>query len=126
MPTEDKTSRKAVSKLRKEVEEMVTEHASKTNSVDELTDLSTQESELLKQINQGLPEDLARRLEALISRRQAEALTDDEQTELIRLGDEAERLEASRVKALAELATARRTTLPRLMQEMGLTPAGHG
>jgi len=102
MPTEDKTSRKAVSKV------------------------ARQESELLKQINQGLPEDLARRLEALISRRQAEALTEDEQTELIRLGDEAERLEASRVKVLAELATARRTTLPELMQEMGLTPAGRG
>ena len=61
-----------------------------------------------------------------MAKRRAEALTEDEQTELIHLGDEAERQEASRVKALAELATARRTTLPRLMREMGLSPAGRG
>jgi hypothetical protein len=84
---------------------------------------SERESELLEQINQGLPEDLARRLERLIAKRQAEALTDDEHAELIGLGNEAERLEARRVQALADLARARRTTVPRLMQALGLTGA---
>ena len=83
------------------------------------------ESELLIQINEGLPETLVRRLETLTIQRDAEALTDEEHQELIRLGDEVEQREAARLDALAELATLRRKTVPEIMRDLGLSPTPH-
>jgi hypothetical protein len=84
------------------------------------------ESELLLRINEGLPEDLSRRLESLQTKREAETLSDEEHQELIRLGDEVEKKELSRLEALAELASVRGMTLPETMRDLGLTPASHG
>jgi hypothetical protein len=86
---------------------------------------SIAESELLCRINQGLPESLARRLEELIDRRGEESLTPEEHAELLRLGDEVELREASRLNALVDLAAVRRISLPDLMRDLGLAAPSH-
>lgn len=60
----------------------------------------------------------------IISRREAEAITDGELQELIALTEEVERRDAERLRALAQLAELRRTTLPLLMETLGLRPGG--
>jgi hypothetical protein len=55
---------------------------------------SPRESEILLAINEGLPSDLARRLETLYRKRRRETLTAEEHRELVSLGDEVERREA--------------------------------
>src|SRR5689334_20118490 len=57
---------------------------------------SQEESQLLSGINQGLPEELWRRYQFLISRRQAESLSGEEQLELISLSNEIEEDHARR------------------------------
>src|SRR5579884_3608386 len=52
------------------------------------------EAQLLLRINQGLPEDVRRRFEELITRRDARTLTLDEYDELLRLTDEVEARDA--------------------------------
>ncbi len=85
--------------------------------------LPQRESELLLRINQGLPDDTARRYRDLISRRRTGTLSPEEHEELLRLTDRAEVLEADRLAHLAELARLRHTSLSRLMEELGIQPA---
>jgi len=85
--------------------------------------LPQRETELLLKINQGLPDPLARRYQELIARRRADALAPEEREELLRLTDQAEGLEAERLTHLAELARLRHTSLPALMEELGIHPA---
>lgn len=82
--------------------------------------LSSRETELLAEINQGLPARLADRYRALIERRRTGTLTSGEHAELLRLTDEVEGLEAERIKHLSELARLRRTSLAALMAELGI------
>jgi len=85
--------------------------------------LPQRESELLLKINQGLPDDVARRYRDLIARRRAGVLHPEEHAELLRLTDQAERLEADRLGHLAELARLRGTSLRALMEELSIQPA---
>jgi hypothetical protein len=87
--------------------------------------LNPEESDLLQQINAGLPSDLQRRYESLVDRRRQEALTTEEHEELLRLTNEIEQREAARVAALSELAQLRKTSLTALIAELGL-PSSHG
>ena len=80
------------------------------------------EGELLLKINQGIPAALQQRYSELVSKRQAGALTPVEHSELLRLSDEVEKLEATRAECLAELARLRRTSLSALMQDLGIRP----
>lgn len=85
--------------------------------------LSARESELLVKINQGLPPADAKRMKKLIAKRQSYTIAEDELQELIRLTDEAERLNVERVKHLIELAQLRNVTLDELMDKLGVRPA---
>ncbi|MCI0477437.1 MAG: hypothetical protein L0Y55_14420 [Anaerolineales bacterium] len=78
------------------------------------------ESELLLKINEGVPPDLQARYNELIAKRQAEALTPDEYQELLRLTQQAEKMQARRVEYLAELARLRGVTLTALMEDLGI------
>lgn len=84
--------------------------------------LEPRESELLAKINRGLPAALAARYEVLIQRRRAGALSEDEHTELLRLSDQVEQMEAERIEILAELARLRGISLSRLMADLGIQP----
>ena len=86
------------------------------------THLKHTESELLLQINRGIPPERRERYEALLAKRQAEALNAEEYAELLRLTGQIEQLDASRLIALAELARLRQTSLAELMRTLGIQP----
>lgn len=84
--------------------------------------LSATETELLQQINQGLPESLMVRYQELIVKRQTETLSSEEHAELLRLTDEVELGEAKRAQALIELARLRQVPLARLLNDLQIPP----
>ncbi len=87
--------------------------------------LSTQESDSMRIINRGLSREQSARLEQLQEKLRQETITKREHQQLLRLTDELERLGADRLKALIELAAIRKTSVPKLMIEMGLTEAAY-
>lgn len=82
--------------------------------------LNIEESELLVQINQGVPSDLHRRYRALAEKRDAETLTETEYQELLAFSDRIEILAAQRVEALAKLAQLRQVSLLQVMDDLGI------
>lgn len=84
--------------------------------------LSSEETELLKKINRGLPQDLHLRIRELDAKRRGGRLNDTEHEELLRLIDRVEEAQVDRLEHLVALAQVRGTTLPKLMAELGLEP----
>lgn len=84
--------------------------------------LSAEETELLQKINHGLPATLDSRRQELDAKRRADALTDLEHEELLRLIDDVEALQVERLENLVTLAQVRRTSLPKLMDDLGIQP----
>ena len=84
--------------------------------------LSARESELLLNINQGIPATMQQRYDELIEKRDARTLTAEEYEELLQLTDQVELLDAKRMDYLLELAHLRKQSLTLLMAELGLTP----
>ncbi len=82
--------------------------------------LTLEESELLVQINQGVPSDLRRRYRALAEKRNAETLTEIECQELLASSDRIKILAAQRVEALAKLAQLRQVSLLQGMDDLGI------
>ncbi len=82
--------------------------------------LSQAESKLLKKINQGLAEQDQQRFNELVASRETEDLTQDANAEFLRLAKLSEALNVERMKALAELARIRRSTLRDVMQDLGI------
>jgi hypothetical protein len=82
--------------------------------------LSTPEDDLLRKINQGFPEEVRQRFAALKGKRQAETLTPQEHSELLTLTARMEQQEAERLRALSDLAQLRKTTLTKLMHDLGI------
>ena len=87
------------------------------------TRLSPEESKLLKKINSSLSAIEWERYRLLLSKRDAESLSEGEQAELIALSDQIEEANARRMKAVAELARLRKTTVPALVETLGLSSA---
>jgi len=81
------------------------------------------EVELLRKIHEGLGPETWDRYRELVARRRAEKLTPEEHAELIALSDRIEEANARRIGYVAELADLRKTTLPELMDELGIAPA---
>jgi hypothetical protein len=78
------------------------------------------ESQLIDEINRGLPDEASARYQALMGQRREGTLTPEEYRELLRLSDQAEELEAARIRALSELARLRGTSLAEVMEELGI------
>lgn len=87
--------------------------------------LPKNEAQLLMKINQSLAGINWGRYRTLIERRQAELLTADEQQELIALSDQIEEANVQRLEYLSQLAQVRKTTLPALINALGLKPASY-
>ena len=85
--------------------------------------LSPRESELLLNINQGIPPDMQRRYDELIEKRDGRTLTSAEYEELLQLTDQVELLDAKRIEYLLELARLRKQPLAMLMNELGMAPS---
>ncbi len=95
---------------------------SKIHPLHEAHRLSARESQLLLDINQGIPSGMQHRYDELIEKRDTRSLTDEEYAELLQLTDQVELLDAKRMESLLELAHLRKQPLPLLMKELGLTP----
>ena len=80
------------------------------------------EAELLEKINEGFPEDFWARYRYLIARREQEALTPEEQAELIALSDRVEARNVQRLGYLVELARLRGVSVTNLMDQLGIGP----
>jgi hypothetical protein len=72
--------------------------------------LSQAEAQFLVKINQGLPAEVQRRHDELIDKRRDESLSSEEHSELLRLTDQIENLEAQRMQHLSELARYRKVS----------------
>ncbi|ACK68384.1 conserved hypothetical protein (plasmid) [Rippkaea orientalis PCC 8801] len=84
--------------------------------------LSTDETELLLKINQGLSSDIQTRYQLLIQKRNDETLTEPEYQELLQLTDKVELHQAQRLNYLAQLAQLRQISLTDLMTQLGIKP----
>jgi hypothetical protein len=84
--------------------------------------LSQRETELLKQINAGVPEVILRPYQTLKAKLEDETLTEAEQAELARLVYEMEKFDVERLSWLIELAQLRNQTVPELIDALGLHP----
>lgn len=85
--------------------------------------LSVDESRLLERINRSPSREQQARYAALVVRRDAGALTDDEHAELLELSDAVEVFDADRVAAVAELARIRGLPLVAMMSTLGVPDA---
>lgn len=84
--------------------------------------LSVKESELLRQINQGIPADLQQRHAALRKKLRRTKLSATERHELLALTKQMEQFDVERLQQLAELAKLRGLSLLDLMKQLGLKP----
>jgi hypothetical protein len=83
--------------------------------------LPAEEAVLLKQINEGLPEQTWKRYHDLVAKRRAARLTPTEHQELMALTNEVELWNARRIEIVAELARCRGLSLAEMMGQLGLT-----
>jgi hypothetical protein len=84
--------------------------------------LPKEEADLLLQINQAPPSDVASPYRELVAKRRAGTLTPEEHEPLIELSEEMENWNVRRVECLAELARRRGVSLTDLMQQLGIEP----
>jgi hypothetical protein len=91
-------------------------------SASETACLGADESRLLEEINRGPTEDEWRRYHELVERRRTEQLTGGEHNELVAISDRVEQFNTRRIECLIELARLRGTTLPKLMDDLGIPP----
>ena len=87
--------------------------------------MSTRESDLMRIINRGWSAEKSVQLDHLQEKLRLETIRPRERQQLLRLSDELEKLAAERLKALIELAVVRKTSVPKLMSEMGLSDAAY-
>src|SRR5260370_29937360 len=88
--------------------------------------LTNAETDLLRQINQGLPPDLQKKWGQLVRKRDDRKLSPKEYRELIRLSDKIEELQANRVKSMVQLARIRKKSLDELIRQLGIQPPKNG
>ena len=84
--------------------------------------LSQAEANFILKINQGLPAEVQEQYDELIDKRRDEALSSEEYSELLRLTDQIEKMEAQRMLYQSELALYRKVSLTELMENMGIQP----
>ena len=82
--------------------------------------LSSEETGLLREINQGIPQTLNERYQVLLEKRDAEVLNEVEYGELLVVGEQIEAIGVKRIEALAKLSTIRRVPLLTLMDSLGI------
>ena len=86
--------------------------------------LSSEETGLLPEINQGIPQALNERYQVLLERRDAEILSEVEYGELLMIGEQIEAIGVKRIEALAKLSTIRQVPLLILMDSLGIQSPG--
>ncbi len=87
--------------------------------------LSKEETALLLLINAGISPDVQRRFNDLVTKRQTETISSAELTELIQITDVIEQQDTQRLAALIELAQLRHTSVPQLVDTLGIRSPAH-
>jgi hypothetical protein len=82
--------------------------------------LPKNETELLQQINRGLPADIRQRYDALNAKLHDETITSQEHEELLTLIDRLELEDAERLQRLVALAQIRGVSVDTLMEQLGI------
>jgi hypothetical protein len=82
--------------------------------------LPHQESNLLQQINQALPDDLDRRSQALREKSQTGTITTAEAAEFGQVNGLIEQLAAKRIEALIKLSELRQVPFAQLLDDLGI------
>jgi hypothetical protein len=80
--------------------------------------LTVAETDLLLEINRGIPEQIHERYETLLEKRDDEALSEAEYRELLDLSNQIEGFGVSRIEALVKLAILRQVPLSKLMDDL--------
>ena len=78
------------------------------------------ETELLQQINRGLPADVRQQYDALNAKLHDETITPQEHAELLTLIDRLELADAERMQRLVALAQIRGVSVDTLMKQLGI------
>ncbi len=86
--------------------------------------LSSEETALLLEINQGVPSELHDRYQVLLEKRDGDVLTDAEYAELLDISNQIEGIGVKRIEALAKLALIRQVPLLKLMENLGIQSPG--
>lgn len=102
------------------------ERSVSVDPVEGVPHLSKDESQLLQEINKGLPAEMWAEYHALNVDRDDEALTPDQHKRLIEISNQIEVQNAHRIGALARLAEVRHTTLLDLMESLGIPQPENG
>jgi len=87
--------------------------------------LSQAEAQFIMEINQGLPAEVKKRYDELVDKRRDESLSSEEYSELLRLSNQIENLEAKRMQSLSELARYRKVSPTELMKNLGIQPPAY-
>ncbi len=87
--------------------------------------LSQKETQLLLEINKGLPEKTQSRYNVLSSKLTEENITMGEHQELLEIITTIEKMDVKRLEYLIELAQLREMELDDLMEELGLSHKGY-
>jgi len=82
--------------------------------------LSTTETDLLQQINQGVPPTVHTRYKELNAKLHEETITPAEHEELLQLVDQIEQAAAERLRRLITLAQLRQVSVDTLMDQLGI------
>jgi hypothetical protein len=82
--------------------------------------LPKDETELLQQINCGLPADIRQRYDALNTKLHDETITPEEHAELLTLIDRLELADVERMQRLVALAQIRGVSIDTLMEQLGI------
>ena len=82
--------------------------------------LPKDETELLQQINRGLPADIRQRYDALNAKLHDETITPEGHEELLTLIDRLELADAERMQRLVALAQIRGVSVDTLMEQLGM------
>ena len=104
-----------------ELEQLIAQ-AIRVQNKRKILSLPKDQSLLLQQITQCIPNDLQERYNFLISKRQDNSLTYEEYQELINLGEHIEAIDVKRLENLTELAKIRQTSLNSVIEEFQLQP----
>lgn len=102
--------------------EQVYRHLTRLRAMKPVDEEMRVEAELLKTILKRRSREFQRRFRTLMERKRVEKMSGEDIKELITLTDEAELFNARRIEALGKLAQMRRTTIPQLMEELGIKP----
>ncbi len=86
--------------------------------------LMVAETDLLLEINRGIPEQIHERYETSLEKRDDEALSEAKYRELLDLSNQMEGFGVSWIEALGKLAALRQVALLKLMDDLGIQCAG--